>query len=251
MSAETAGVGRRLVSLTDQWQLNLTAIEASLDSVKLVFLCNPNNPTGSLISKRDIQSLLDRVAGKALVVVDEAYIDFCPELSVKDLLAEYPHLVILRTLSKAFALAGLRCGFTLAHPDVIQLLLKVIAPYPIPVPVETIAVQALTEVGIASMQAQKNRLNANRDFLFRALSALEGITVFESAGNFLLARFPDSEKIFRLLWGKGITVRRTAIKQCLRISVGSIEELKALLATIKAEITMLEDDCEKRKNTVY
>ncbi|MDB2384249.1 histidinol-phosphate transaminase [Endozoicomonas sp.] len=251
VSAEIAGVDRKLVPLKDQWQLDLSGIEKKLDSVKLVFLCNPNNPTGSLISQHDIKELLELTCGRALIVVDEAYIDFCPELSVTDLLVQYPHLVILRTLSKAFALAGLRCGFALANREVIQLLLKVIAPYPIPVPVEKIAVQVLSEAGVASMTAQKNRLNANRSFLFTALSALEGVTVFEGAGNFLLVRFSDAEKIFRLLWNQGITVRRTDIQQCLRISIGSIDELKALIKTVKSELAVSGGEYEKRKNTVY
>ena len=93
-----------------------------------MYMCSPNNPTGNLIDQDDIRQLLAMTAGKALVVADEAYIEFCPQATLAGWLQEFAP-VILRTLSKAFALAGLRCGFTLANKPVIDLLLKVIAPY--------------------------------------------------------------------------------------------------------------------------
>lgn len=94
----------------------------------MVYVCSPNNPTGQLINPQDFRTLLELTRGKAIVVADEAYIEFCPQASLAGWLAEYPHRAILRTLSKAFALAGLRCGFTLANEEVINLLMKVIAP---------------------------------------------------------------------------------------------------------------------------
>lgn len=102
-------------------------ISDNLDGAKVVFVCSPNNPTGQLINPQDLRTLLELTRGKAIVVADEAYIEFCPQATLAGWLVEYPHLVILRTLSKAFALAGLRCGFTLANEEVINLLLKVIA----------------------------------------------------------------------------------------------------------------------------
>ncbi|EJN6830101.1 histidinol-phosphate transaminase, partial [Vibrio cidicii] len=147
VSAETIGVERKTVPLTADWQLNLNEIEANLDKVKLVFVCSPNNPTGNLVKREDIITLLEMTKDRAIVVMDEAYIDFCPEASTVSLLNEYSNLAILRTLSKAFALAGLRCGFTLANEELINVLLKVIAPYPVPVPVAEIAMQALSEAG--------------------------------------------------------------------------------------------------------
>src|SRR5690606_41343510 len=146
--------------------------EANLDNVKLVFVCSPNNPTGNLVKREDIISLLEMTKGRAIVVMDEAYIDFCPEASTVDLLAEYSNLAILRTLSKAFALAGLRCGFTLANAELINVLLKVIAPYPVPVPVADIAVQALSEAGLARAILQVLVINANRDILMFGLHSV-------------------------------------------------------------------------------
>ncbi|WP_337221808.1 aminotransferase class I/II-fold pyridoxal phosphate-dependent enzyme, partial [Escherichia coli] len=112
------------------WQLDLQGIADKIDGVKVIYVCSPNNPTGQLINPQDLRSLLEMTQGKAIVVADEAYIEFCPQATLAGWLSEYPHLVILRTLSKAFALAGLRCAFTLANAEVINLLLKVIAPYP-------------------------------------------------------------------------------------------------------------------------
>ncbi|HAS7397745.1 TPA: histidinol-phosphate transaminase, partial [Vibrio cholerae] len=165
ISAETFGVERKKVPLTTDWQLDLPSIEANLDRVKLVFVCSPNNPTGNLVKRADIIKLLEMTQDRAIVVMDEAYIDFCPEASTVDLLAQYPNLAILRTLSKAFALAGLRCGFTLANAELINVLLKVIAPYPVPVPVAEIAVQALSPAGLARAKYQVLDLGANRAYL--------------------------------------------------------------------------------------
>lgn len=179
ISAETFGVERKKVPLTTDWQLDLPSIEANLDRVKLVFVCSPNNPTGNLVKRADIIKLLEMTQDRAIVVMDEAYIDFCPEASTVDLLAQYPNLAILRTLSKAFALAGLRCGFTLANAELINVLLKVIAPYPVPVPVAEIAVQALSPAGLARAKYQVLDLGANRAYLQVGLSMVPGVQVFE------------------------------------------------------------------------
>ncbi len=155
VSADTCGIATKTVPLTADFQLDLAQIKANLESVKVVFVCSPNNPTGNLIKQSDLLELLQITAGKAIVVVDEAYIEFCPEASLVGELANFPHLAIIRTLSKAFALAGLRCGFTLANAELIGVLQKVIAPYPLPVPVSDIAAQALSPQGIELM---KNRV---------------------------------------------------------------------------------------------
>ncbi|MBC8851593.1 aminotransferase class I/II-fold pyridoxal phosphate-dependent enzyme, partial [Klebsiella pneumoniae] len=131
VSAETIGVECRTVPTLADWQLDLPGIEARLDGVKVVFVCSPNNPTGQIIDPQSMRDLLEMTRGKAIVVADEAYIEFCPQATLAGWLSDYPHLVVLRTLSKAFALAGLRCGFTLANAEVINVLLKVIAPYPL------------------------------------------------------------------------------------------------------------------------
>ncbi|EPA0436660.1 histidinol-phosphate transaminase [Vibrio cholerae] len=233
ISAETFGVERKKVPLTTDWQLDLPSIEANLDRVKLVFVCSPNNPTGNLVKRADIIKLLDMTQDRAIVVMDEAYIDFCPEASTVDLLAQYPNLAILRTLSKAFALAGLRCGFTLANAELINVLLKVIAPYPVPVPVAEIAVQALSEAGLARAKYQVLDLGANRAYLQVGLSMVPGVQVFEGWGNYLLVKFPDGDALFKAAWEHGIILRNSPIENCVRISVGNREECEKTVAFIR------------------
>jgi histidinol-phosphate aminotransferase len=239
VSAETIGIEYRTVAALDDWQLNLPAIADQLDGVKVVYMCSPNNPTGNLINQDDIRELLAMTAGKALVVADEAYIEFCPEATLASWLKEYPHLVILRTLSKAFALAGLRCGFTLANKPVIDLLMKVIAPYPLATPVADVAGQALSEQGIALMRQHVSELNANRAWLFEQLPVLNVVQqVFPSETNYILARFTDSPKVFKTLWDQGIILRdqnkNPGLAGCLRISIGTREECERLIAALQA-----------------
>lgn len=239
VSAETIGIEYRTVPARDDWQLNLPAIAEQLDGVKVVYLCSPNNPTGNLINPDDIRQLLTLTAGKALVVADEAYIEFCPQATLAGWLATYPHLVILRTLSKAFALAGLRCGFTLANKPVIDLLMKVIAPYPLATPVADVAAQALSEQGIALMRQHVAELNASRDWLCAQLPQLSVVQqVFPSETNYILARFTDSPAVFKSLWDQGIILRdqnkNPGLAGCLRISIGTRKECERLIAALQA-----------------
>jgi histidinol-phosphate aminotransferase len=239
VSAETIGIEYRTVAALDDWQLNLPAIADQLDGVKVVYMCSPNNPTGNLINQDDIRSLLAMTAGKALVVADEAYIEFCPDATLAGWLQEYPHLVILRTLSKAFALAGLRCGFTLANKPVIDLLMKVIAPYPLATPVADVAGQALSEQGITLMRQHVAELNANRAWLFEQLPQISVVQqVFPCETNYILARFTDSPKVFKTLWDQGIILRdqnkNPGLAGCLRISIGTREECERLIAALQA-----------------
>ncbi|MFH0264966.1 histidinol-phosphate transaminase [Vibrio rumoiensis] len=239
ISAETIGVERKVVPLTEQWQLDLDGIQTQLDNVKLVFVCSPNNPTGNLIQREDIVTLLEMTKDKAIVVMDEAYIDFCPEASTVDLLAQYPNLAILRTMSKAFALAGLRCGFTLANEELINVLLKVIAPYPVPIPVADIACQALSEAGLARMKYQVLDISANRAYLQAGLSMLEGVTVYDGWGNYLLIQFQDGDAMFKAAWDRGIILRNSPIKDCVRISIGNRDECEKTLSFIRNQINAM------------
>jgi len=239
VSAETIGIEYRTVEAGEDWQLNLPAIADQLDGVKLVYVCSPNNPTGNLINPDDLRQLLEMTQGKALVVADEAYIEFCPQASLAGWLKDYPHLVILRTLSKAFALAGLRCGFTLASAEVIALLMKVIAPYPLSTPVADIAGQALSDQGIALMRQHVAELIATREQLIADLRSLDCVEqVYESDTNYILARFTASSQVFKTLWDQGIILRdqnkQPGLAGCLRISIGTREECQRAVAALKS-----------------
>ncbi|MEH6453536.1 MAG: histidinol-phosphate transaminase [Psychromonas sp.] len=243
ISAETCGVGIEQVALDSNFDVDYeTVTEAVLDpekQIKIVFLCAPNNPTGNMLDKQKLIALLEATQGKALIVADEAYIEFCPELSQADLIDLHENLVITRTLSKAFALAAIRCGFTLAQTSVIEMLSKVIAPYPMSDPVAQIATQALSIDGLAVMKARVNTLNNNRSILQNALQKLDCVVeVFPATGNFILVRFQDSAAIFKAFADDGIIMRDFATKarleNCIRITIGSEAEMERTLNTLNS-----------------
>ncbi|WP_318357972.1 histidinol-phosphate transaminase [Enterobacter sp.] len=240
VSAETFGVETRTVQAQEDWQLNLQGIADKLDGVKLVYVCSPNNPTGQIINPQDMRTLLEMTRDKALVVADEAYIEFCPQATLAGWLAEYPHLVVLRTLSKAFALAGLRCGFTLANEEVINLLLKVIAPYPLSTPVADIAAQALTPQGIVAMRERVAQILAERQYLVASLREIACVEqVFDSETNYILVRITASSAVFKSLWDQGIILRdqnkQPSLSGCLRITIGTREESQRVIDALRAE----------------
>jgi histidinol phosphate aminotransferase apoenzyme (EC 2.6.1.9) len=240
VSAENQGIATTQVPLTADWQLDMAGIDSALEAdanIKLIFVCSPNNPTGNLINRDDIEALLTRTQDRAIVVLDEAYIEFSPEATCTDLLARFENLAILRTLSKAFALAGLRCGFTLASPAIISLMLKVIPPYPVPVPVADIAEQALSEAGLARMKYQVLDLTANRAYLQAGLSMLPGVEVHPGFGNYLLITLDDADAVFARLGRAGMIVRQTAVANSLRISIGNRDECEKVLAFIRQQLS--------------
>ncbi|MFP2239741.1 histidinol-phosphate transaminase [Pseudescherichia vulneris] len=240
VSAETFGVEYRTVPALENWQLDLQTIADKLDGVKVVYVCSPNNPTGQIINPQDLRVLLEMTRDKALVVADEAYIEFCPQATLSTWLADYPHLVVLRTLSKAFALAGLRCGFTLANEDVIALLMKVIAPYPLSTPVADIAAQALSPQGINAMRERVAQILAERQYLVTQLREIPCVEqVFDSETNYILARITASSAVFKSLWDQGIILRdqnkQPSLSGCLRITIGTRDESQRVIDALRAE----------------
>ncbi|MDA3979113.1 histidinol-phosphate transaminase [Gallibacterium sp. AGMB14963] len=237
VSAETCGINCKKAPLTDDFQLNLVEIERQLDGVKVVFVCSPNNPTGNLVNRQDLIALLEMTKGRAIVVVDEAYIEFCPSATMVTELKNYPHLAIIRTLSKAFALAGLRCGFTLANAELIAVLQKVIAPYPLPTPVADIAAQALSAEGLAMMKQRVEDVLANRSWLITQLKQCPLVeNVYTSEANYLLFKAKNGQKLFQFLWDNGIILRnqnsQLRLENCIRITIGTKEENQRTMQAI-------------------
>ena len=153
-------------------------------------------------------------------------------------LKDYPHVVIIRTLSKAFALAGLRCGFLLSSPAVIGMLRKVIAPYPIPVPCADIAAQALSPESVSLMHRRAAQCVMRKCELEVALEDLDGVeAVYPSASNFLLVRFVDAARVFTALRDRGIILRdqsrQPTLENCIRITVGTKDENERLLTELE------------------
>ncbi|WP_394202032.1 histidinol-phosphate transaminase [Shewanella waksmanii] len=204
ISAQTCNVAVNALALTDDYQLPTDLVQQVADA-KLVFICNPNNPTGTIIDLDSIETVVNQLPN-ALVVIDEAYIEFCPEYSAAQLVEQYDNVVVLRTLSKAFALAGARCGFMLANPDIVNLVMRVIAPYPVPKPVADLATAALSEQGIALMRQQVATLIEQGKLLSQALSNA-GAQVLPANGNFVLAKFDDIAAVKQQLIDAGIVAR--------------------------------------------
>jgi histidinol-phosphate aminotransferase len=239
ISAENHGAGIVKVPLIDQ-QLNLETLKTQVGKVKVVFLCSPGNPTGNLLTAESIKATLEMFGDTAIVVVDEAYIEFSPEHSTASWLNDYSQLVVLRTLSKAFALAGLRCGFTLANTDIITMLSKVIAPYPISAPVAEIASKALAPVGLDQVSIRVQETTVLRIQLSDWLKQQAWCEkAYASDANFILFQTTDlatKDFIFNCLEQQGILIRdqskQLQLANCLRISIGSELELSLLKQTI-------------------
>lgn len=235
ISAETHNVGIKKAPLLEDFSLDIEQIKSFKGSVNLVFICSPNNPTGTSIDQLQLLEVIRWFEDSALVIIDEAYIEFDGENSCSGLLEKHQNLVILRTLSKAFALAGLRCGFTLASKKIIQTLLKVIAPYPIAEPVAQIAAQALTSDGIETMQQQVQSLEAEKTKLKNVLLQIPAIElVGDDKANFILFRCEQKQALMDHLVARGILIRDQSkqynLKGCLRISIGNSEQNQRLLA---------------------
>lgn len=244
VSAETIGVEMVTVNQTTEFQLDLPNIKQALENnpnIKVVFVCNPNNPTGTLLNRADVLELLEITRNRAIVVLDEAYIEFTQADTFVPEIANYPHLAIVRTLSKAFALAGLRCGFVLANPELIEILNKVIAPYPIPVPSADIAEQALLPENIEIVKQQVQTILTERDWLVKELAKLPNVLeIFDTQANYVLVKFQDGQKVFKALWDEGIILRdqhkAVNLENCIRITVGAEQENRRVIETIKTVV---------------
>jgi len=239
ISAQNHGAGIVKVPLIDN-ELDLEGLKAQVGKVKVVFLCSPGNPTGNLLPQAQIKAVIELFKDSAIVVVDEAYIEFSAKDSVVSWLAQYENLVVLRTLSKAFALAGLRCGFTLANSDIISMLSKVIAPYPISSPVAEIASIALAPNNLEKMQQRVEETSLLREQLSSWLAEQHWCEkVHSSDANFVLFQASSDalkDFIFNALLAQDILIRdqskQMQLENCLRISIGSKSELELLKQTI-------------------
>ncbi len=202
-------------------------IAAVTPAVKIVFLCSPNNPTGGLLERAAVMKVVRALAGRAIVVVDEAYVDFADQPTLATEIPANPNLVILRTLSKAFGLAGARVGTTIADPAIISVLQKVIAPYPVPVPVVLAALGALSDEGLAAAQASVATLLSERARLAAALARLPAVKkIWPSDTNYLLVAVPDAARAMATARGTGVIWRDRSkdVPNTIRITVGTAAE---------------------------
>jgi len=234
--AEINNVRVKKVKLTSEFQLDLEVIENAIDdNTKMIFLCSPNNPTANSLHHEDIEAILNNYFG--LVVIDEAYINFSRQRSFITQLSEYPNLLIMQTLSKAWGLAALRVGITIASEEIIAIMNKIKPPYNINQASQELALQALTEV--EQVNDMIKEIIKERAVLTEALVNLSFVEkVYPSEANFLLVKMKDPVGVYKKLLGKGIVVRdRSKVELCegcLRITVGTADENQTLLYVLAA-----------------
>ncbi len=210
-------------------------LAACAATTRLIFVCSPNNPTGTLLPVADLERLLEGRRQSSVVVVDEAYIEFAGEPSVTPLLERHSNLLVLRTLSKALGFAGARCGAVIGPAPVVSMLNAVQAPYALATPVVECVEDALRNTETAA--ASGDRIVAERKRLEQRLSGFEFITrVWPSAANFLLVKCEDASAVMRHCERSKILLRHFGgeLGDCIRISVGSPSENERLLQALEA-----------------
>lgn len=226
VSANINDIAIRKAPLTEEFQLDLIHLENLTDAhTRLIWLCSPNNPTGNCLNRSDIEIVLNNFKG--IVVIDEAYINFAKQKSFIQELTEYPNLVVLQTLSKAWGLAGLRMGMAFASAAIIEILDKVKPPYNINQATQDLVLKALDEVG--QVNDMIRLLVDMREALAEVFLSMPTVEkVYPSDANFILVKIKDARKIYEFLLTKGIVLRdRSNVKlceDCLRITVGTEKE---------------------------
>ncbi|MTI74849.1 MAG: histidinol-phosphate transaminase [Stenotrophomonas sp.] len=215
---------------------------AKQGNARLVFLCSPSNPGGRSIALAQVEQVAVALRGQALVVVDEAYAEFADEPSAVSLLPRHDNIAVLRTLSKAHALAAARIGCVIADASLIAVLRRCQAPYPIPAPCTALALEGLSDAALARTRERIAVVRAERERLGTALARLPGVRrVYPSDANFLLVRLVDAEAAFQRLLVAGVVVRdqrgAPQLHDALRITLGTPEQnarVLGVLATLES-----------------
>jgi histidinol-phosphate aminotransferase len=211
-------------------------LDACDDRTRLIFICSPNNPTGTTLPPGELETLLQARGDRSAVVVDEAYVEFGDKTSVVELLDRYDNLLVLRTLSKALGFAGARCGAVAGPAEVVRMLSAIQAPYALATPVVECVEDALqssqmeAEETVAEIVAERRRLaDALQDFPFVS-------KVWPSDANFLLVRLDDARAVMRQCADDGVLLRHFGgpLEDCIRITIGARDENDALLKTLTA-----------------
>ena len=213
-------------------------LRACDDRTKLIFLCSPNNPLGSVVPEKDILQILESRAGQSVVVVDEAYIEYSDTDSLASLVCNYDNLVVLRTLSKALALAGARCGAVIASTALIRLLDGVLAPYALSSPVIENAEYALSKEQLSLSRKAIRKTIDQREHLRRELLACSAVdTVWPSQANFLFVRFRCLDEVECCLETAGIAIRtyghELQMPDCARITISTERDNDRLISAIR------------------
>ena len=222
------------VLLQDDFQIDLDAIASYLldETLKLIFICSPNNPTGNSFNESDIIEILDKFKG--IVIIDEAYIDFSPEKSWTRSFDKYPNLIISQTFSKAWGLAAARVGIAYAQKPIIDILNKVKPPYNVSGPNQKVVIKALSDS--ASFKQNVQLILSEKNRMLEALGLIDTVKkIYPSDANFLLIEVRDADILYQKLVDKRVIVRNrnSLVKNCIRITIGSKEENIKLIAALE------------------
>lgn len=230
LNATILGAETRTYALDENFKLNIDGFIERMKELqaKLVILCNPNNPTGTLLTADEIVKVLE--ASSSIVIVDEAYIEFGGQ-SVISLINRYPQLVVLRTLSKAYGLAGVRVGYMVSCKSNVQVVNKVRPPYNLSVVAQEIALEALSKG--QELQGAIEDIKVAREHIKAFLAPK--VRVYPSGGNFIFF-YTDKETLFEELLAKGIRIRKYSgnLKGYFRITIGSAEENTSFVQAMEA-----------------
>ena len=215
-----------------QIQTELLMPYFSDSNLKLIFICSPNNPTGNLLRTGDIEFVLENFSG--IVIIDEAYIDFSGQFSLIEKLNEFPNLIILQTLSKAWGLAGIRLGIGFMSEEILSYFNRVKPPYNVSLLNQQTALEILNNEEV--FEKKIKTIFAEKEKMSRRLSTLNFVRkIYPSDANFFLVEVDDADELYQKLIEKKIIIRNrnSVIKNCLRISVGTPEEIEELFKALK------------------
>lgn len=233
--ANINAIATKEVSLTSDFQPAVVQILAAVDAnSKLLFLCSPNNPTGNSFNTFEVENLLNSFNG--VVVIDEAYIDFSETNSWLDRLDEFPNLVITQTLSKAYGLAGIRLGVCYASTEIISVLNSIKPPYNVNQLTQLRAIERLKD--LEKVRTEIELIKTERQNLIKQLEQIDFVkTIYPTDANFVLIQVDDANKRYDQLIVKGIVIRnrtkQVLCDNCLRLTIGTSEENKRLIDTLK------------------
>jgi histidinol-phosphate aminotransferase len=241
-SAQVQGVDVVDVPLTaHDFQLDVSAVLAAHvanPQIKLLFFCSPNNPTGNLLDRDDILRIADVLFGKAIIVVDELYLDYSGADSLADAILRQPNIVVLRSMSKEYSLAGERFGITIGQPSVISVMGRMLAPYPLAQTAIRAVTQVMTTEGLIHAKANIAAILEERSRVSLAFTTCRAVTkVFPSDANFLLVQVDDARTLVQTMEECGIKIRDRSsmpgIENSVRISIGTPEENDAMLSALE------------------
>ncbi|MBZ0182434.1 MAG: histidinol-phosphate transaminase [Melioribacteraceae bacterium] len=235
VACDISNVETKTVPLNNEFQLDINSIKNSVDeNTKLVFCCSPNNPTGNLLYKKDILETAKSING--LLIVDEAYVDFMESGSSIDLINEQNNIIVMRTFSKAWGLAGIRAGYCIADKSIIDYLFKIKSPYNLNKMTSDIILSALDNIEKKNYFIEQ--INQQKELLINQLKKNKYVEmIFPSDANFVLVKFKNGKYLYDELVKKGIILRDRSgqlnLQNCIRITIGNEEENNILIKELE------------------